>query len=162
MKHGYSLIELVITVGLTSILVITITSIAMTSLIGSTRIRNLVKTRQSGDSAITQIQSKIRNAKEISSCDSAANTITLVNPDNETTTYDLEVNNEVGMIASNAGVYITGQESTVTSFDIECLPSDTEPSLVNVKFSITSTNTGSRSHETPIIPFATSVYLRNE
>ena len=158
---GFSLIELIIVVGLTSLLAIAITSVAMTSLLGAARIRNLVKTRQSGDNALNQIQTKIRNARNITTCNSTTNTITIENLDGNTTTYLVELDGAAMRIASNSGQYITPSDTTISSFDIECSPSDAEPNLVTIKYQITNTVQGARSQETPTIPYETAIQIRN-
>lgn len=161
MKKGFSLIELVIVVGLTSLLTIVITSVSITSIIGAGRVRNLIKTRQAGDGALNQIQTLLRSARDISVCNSVSNQLTLENMDGGTTTLALELTADIGRIASNSGSYITPADITVTNFDLECLPNDTEVSLVTVKFDVTSSVAGSRSQDTPTIPYESTVQLRN-
>ena len=161
MKKGFSLIELIVVIGLTSLLAVAITSVAMTSLVGSARIRNLVKTRQAGDSALNQMQTKIRNARNIIHCNSTTDTLTIENIDGRNTSYALELDNGSMRIASNSGQYITPQDNTITVFDIECSPNDQEPNLVSIKFSITNTFQSARSQETPTIPYETAVQIRN-
>jgi type II secretory pathway pseudopilin PulG len=161
MKKGFSLIELVIVVGLTSLLTIAITSVSITSIVGANRVRNLIKTRQAGDGALNQIQTSLRNARDISVCNSANNQLTMQNMDGGTTTLSLELTGELGRIASNSGSYLTPADITVTNFDLQCSPTDTEISLITVKFEVKSSIAGSRSQDTPTIPYETTVQLRN-
>ena len=161
MKTGFSLIELIVVLGITTLLVISITSVAMTSLLNTTRVRNLIHSRQAGDATISQFQTSIRNAHSIDSCNSDDNTITITNPDGNTTSFLTETVNGYIRIASNSGQYLTPADTTITNFDLNCFPTDIAPNLVQIKFSITNANVGGRSIETPTIPYDTSIQIRN-
>ncbi len=119
-KKGYSLIELTIVVGLLSILSITISAIVLTTISSSSRIRNKVRVRQIGDYAVGQIETMIRNAREVLSCDSNNNLLILSNNDSNQTQIYLEGD----QIASNSGVALTPDDITITNYDLTCLPSD--------------------------------------
>ncbi|MEI6690654.1 MAG: type II secretion system protein [bacterium] len=161
MKKGFSLIELVVVIGITSILVISITSIAMTSLLNTARIRNLIHSRESGNSAINQLQTSIRNSRTITVCNSANNILTISNPDGNLTTYQTETIDTTTRLASNSGQYLTPADTTLTGFDINCFPTDQAPNLVQIKFTITNTSSGGKAAETPSIPYETSIQIRN-
>jgi type II secretory pathway pseudopilin PulG len=156
MTKGFSLVELIVIVGLTSILAIVITSVSMANLLSSARVRNLVKARQAGDTAINQLQTNIRNARTIISCDSTSETLNIENTDGTTTTYSLQS----GHIATNDDA-LTPTDQTVTLFDITCSPDDITPTLVTIKFSITNSQTSARVGETPILPYETTIQIRN-
>lgn len=158
--RGYSLIELVVVIGLTGILAIAITAVSMTSLISSTRIRNQIRIRQAGDSSINQLQKLIRGAKSLS-CNSQTNTLTTINEDGNTTTVSAIIDGAATRIASNSGNYITPADTTISGFDITCVPNNIHASLINVKFGITSTIQGTRSQETPVLNYETNIQLRN-
>lgn len=160
LRKGYSLIELTIVVGLISVLAITISSIVLTTIVNSNRIRNQIRLRQIGDFAVGQMQTMIRNARKVTSCDQTADTITIQNPDGQTTRFYLETT----YIASNSGTFnITPSDSTVTNFTITCEPSATEPKLVTVSFTLSKTdNAGERAIEMQPQTYAFSVGLRNE
>lgn len=158
-KSGYSLIELTIVVGLISILSIAISAIVLTTTINSNRIKTQVRVRQTGDFAIGQIETIIRNSLNIVSCDSSGETVTLKNPDNQTTQlyFSLE------RIASNSGTYLTPADTQVSSFNVTCLPSDSSPQLVQVTFNLgRSDDTNQRSLENPVHTFSTSAEPRND
>jgi len=156
-KSGFSLIELLVVVGLTSILGLAISAVLLTSLTNSARIRAQSKIKAAGDYTITQIQSLVRNSREVTSCNSTTNTIVLVNQDRETTTLALSGT----AIASNSAT-LTPANQTVSNFDLNCEPSNTNPRLINLAFDLSLTSANLRLGESPSLHFATSILVRNE
>jgi type II secretory pathway pseudopilin PulG len=155
-KHGYSLVELTVVIGLICLLTLAISSIMLTSILSSNRIRTATKTKQSGSYAISQIQGLIRNAKNINVCDSDNGIITLTSGDGGVTTIIAENNN----IASNSGIYLNPPNTTTSSFNVTCNPSDTDPSFIQVSFDLQS-NSSSSTKENPLLHFETSVDVLN-
>lgn len=161
-KQGYSLVELTIVVGLVAILAVAISSIVLMSVAQSTRIRTQIRTRQAGDYAMTQIQTMVRNARTITSCDSAGDTVTILNPDGRTTTFAAELGGDTTHIASNSATYLTPEDVTVgNSLSIECEPDDTDPKLISISFDLDKTDDTGRDLETPPIHFETAIEVRN-
>lgn len=161
-KAGFSLVELTIVVGLVALLAVAISSIVLVTIIQTTRVRNQIRTRQVGDYTIGQLQTMIRNAREVVACDSTANALEIGNPDGDTTLFIEETVGLATAIASNSGQYLTTQDTTTNStFDLECLPSDTTPNLVKVSFDLQKIDGGERATENPAIHYETSVEIRN-
>jgi prepilin-type N-terminal cleavage/methylation domain-containing protein len=162
-KSGFSLMELTIVIGLISLLILAISSTMLMSVVTSNRIRTATKTKQAGNYAIEQIQSFVRNAKSVKICDSANNTLTLINQDGGTTQYFLDS----GRIASGPGEYLTPATTTTTLFNLDCAPSDTNATsnadsttLINLSFSLQDTLT-TTSLQNPVLDFNTSINIRN-
>lgn len=159
---GYSLIELTIVVGLVALLSVGIASVVLSSIVQSSRIRNQIKSRQAGEYTIGQMQQMIRNARTIASCDSAANNLTIVNLDGDTTTFLAETTGTSTRIASNSGFFLTPEDVTAgSSFNIACSPDDTNPTLVKISFDLKRNLDTPRETENPPVHFETSVSLRN-
>lgn len=159
---GFSLIELIVVIGLISLLTLAISSIMLTSVITSTRIRTTTKVKQAGNYALTQIQGMIRNTKSVTLCDSTAHSLEIVGTDGGTTTIFSTLDDDgVDRIASGSATYLTPATINVTSFTLTCSPSDTEPKLVKVSFDLQD-NSSDTSVRNPILHFETSVNLRNE
>jgi prepilin-type N-terminal cleavage/methylation domain-containing protein len=162
-KHGFSIIELIIVVGLLSILMLAISSSMLMSIVSTNRIRKATNTKQAGAYAINQIQSMLRNAREITICN--ATTVTILNPDGNTTTLSTQIVNSATRIASNSGIYLTPSSTTVSAFSFTCLPADTpsatsETNLIKIAFDLKEIGTA-RSSENPTLHFETSTNLRN-
>lgn len=163
MKKAYSLIELTIVVGLVALLSVGIASIVLSSIVQSSRIRNQIKSRQAGEYTIGQMQQMVRNAREIADCDSAGNTITIINIDGDSTTFLSEITGTATRIASNSGYFLTPEDVTAgTSFNIACSPDDINPSLVKISFDLKRNLDTPRESENPPVHFETSVSLRND
>lgn len=160
---GFSLIELIIVVGLISLLMLAISSTMLMSIMSSNRIRNSTKIKQAGSYAIGQIQGLIRNASDATCIlDSGTDSITTKNvTGGETQITAVSVGSDI-RIASNSGVYLTPEKLKVTSFNLDCLPNSTEPSLVKVSFDLQSSQASTRQTENPTLHFETSVSLRNQ
>lgn len=161
-KRGFSLIELTVVIGLLSLLILAISSTMLMSVISSNRIKTVTKVKQAGNYAIGQIQTIIRNAKAIMTCDSTNATISIVNPDGAATTLSSLFVNPNTRIASNSGVYLTPDNLNVSSFSLTCYPDDINPSLVQVSFDLKDTITSNRASDNPLLHFETSINLRNE
>lgn len=161
-KLGFSLIELIVVIGLLGLLTLAISSMMLTSVITSTRIRTTTKIKQAGNYALGQIQGMIRNTKIFSFCDSQSGSLEIINPDGGTTTiFSTLDQNGTPRIASNSAIYLTPATIDVTNFVLTCAPSDTEPTLVKVAFDLQDNGSAS-STRNPILHFETSVNLRNE
>lgn len=161
-KKGFSLIELIIVVGLLSLLMLAISSTMLMSVMSSTRIRTATKVKQAGNYALDQMQTIIRNAKSVTSCNTTTGTIVVVGVDGGTTSLNPIVVGTETRIASNSGIYLTPDNLLVSNFKLTCLPSDTEPKLLKISFDLKDDLVTRRASESPTLHFETSVSLRNE
>lgn len=160
-KKGFSLIELIVVIGLLSLLLLAISSTMLMSIVSSNRIRTVSAVKTAGNYALGQIQSMVRSAKSVTSCNSTTSTITIVNPDGGSTTLTTFNAGTYTRIASNSA-YMTPTNINTTSFSLGCEPSDTEPTQVNVSFDLQNKITTLRTVENPMLHFETSINLRNE
>jgi len=155
MKKGYSLIELTITVGLLSILALTISAIVLSTVVGSYRLRNLVHVREVGNYVTGQLERLIHNARSVTSCSS--NTLTLLNQDNNPTTIQLS-----GTSIASSSASLTPSDVTVSNFSLICLPSSSDPQIVNLNFTLsTNSDPNARPHDNPSLNFSSSIEFRN-
>lgn len=165
-KRAFSLIELIIVMGLLSLLMLAISSTMLMSIVSSSRIRTATKIKQAGNYAIGQMQGMIRSSKSIVSCTSQVenSSITIINPDGGETTLMTELNGDgFTHIASNSGYFLTPSSTDVgTTFSLTCEPSDTEPTLIKISFDLKDIVTSGRPSQNPLLHFETSVNMRNE
>lgn len=157
MKHGTSIIELVVVIGLISLLALAMSAIMLTTIVSSNRVRRLTQIKQAGDHTINQLQTLLRNARYIDICDSDLDTLTTVNPDGYTTNILLENSR----IASNSGTYMTSDALTVSNFAITCEPV-TDPVLIKISFDLTQQTSSGNAKENNLLHFETTTNLRNE
>ncbi len=160
LKRGFSLIELIVVIGLLSLLILAISSTMLMSIISSNRIRTTTKVKQAGGYAIGQIQSMVRSSKSITLCDGATPTISFVGQDGGTTNILTEDDGTNLRIASNSGVYLTPSNMETSAFSITCEPNETEPSLIKFAFDLQDTRSVSGT-QNPTLHFETSVSIRN-
>jgi len=161
-KSGFSLIELIIAIGLVAILMLAISSSLLMNIISSNRIRNMTKIKQAGNYALDQIQSIIRNSKDITLCN--ATTVSVINQDGTSSTITLTSNR----LATNADIYITPANLDVDATTLfTCLPNDTtsttteKTNLIKISFTLREINIAVNK-ENPILQFETSINLRNQ
>jgi len=83
---GFTLIELIIVITLSVMLLLTASSLFMTLLIGNTKTGASQLIKSEGTIAINQIDFLLRNAVNVPTCDSIANTLTFQSLDGGNTT----------------------------------------------------------------------------
>ena len=157
-KHqAYTLIELTIVVGLTSLLAIAVTAILFSTMLSSTRIRRVIRLRQTGNYTTTQIQQLIRNATTITQCSPDDNNITFINQDGGQTTIQLE-NGKIASVSTQATRYFNlDNNMTVSNFLVLC-----DSNLVKVNFTLTYVSDSNRPSEQPSQTFQIDVAPRNQ
>lgn len=160
LKRGFSLIELIVVIGLLSLLMLAISSTMLMSIVSSNRIRTVTKVKQAGGYAIGQIQSMVRSSKSITICDGTTPSISFVGQDGGTTEILAEDDGTNVRIASNSGTYITPANMEISAFSITCEPDETEPTLIKVSFDLQDTRSAVGT-QNPSLHFETSVNTRN-
>lgn len=124
---GFTLIELLITTSLTVLLMLTITTMFMTFLLGNskTNVRKAIK--EEGLHAISRMEFIIKNAhyfdEEASNCSPNQSTITIVGLDGGSTTYSTVSDGGVNKIASTsatATTHLTSSAVTLTNLRFDC------------------------------------------
>jgi len=160
LKRGFSLIELIVVIGLLSLLMLAISSTMLMSIVSSNRIRTVTKVKQGGGYAIGQIQRMIRSSKSITTCDTITPTISLVGQDGGTTEILTESDGTNVRIASNSGMYLTPANMEISAFTISCEPTSAEPTLIKFAFDLRDTKS-TQGIQNPSLHFETSVNTRN-
>lgn len=178
MKKGFTLIEMIIVVGVISFLLPTLFSIIFTLFRQQYKILALNLVKKEGDFALTQIESAIRanatgiysdagitpvcntSGAEYDGGDGAA--FYLKNQAGEWFRFQLSS----GRIASNSATTnanLTSPRVLVTDFDISCekTTSFTLP-LVSVSYTVDVNTTSERDEDTASFPYQFKVKLRNE
>jgi type II secretory pathway pseudopilin PulG len=161
LKKGSSIIELVVVIGLISLLALAMSAIMLTTIISSNRVRRLTQIKQAGDLALTQIQTLIRNSRSIELCDATNYILTTVNPDGGLTTLLTETVGNTVRIASNSGTYLTPEHLTVNTFRITCEP-NINPTFFKVSFDVTHAEGSGNDRENATLHFETTTSIRND
>ncbi len=166
-KRGYSLIELVMVVGLVAILAITSTQLLLTSLSGSSKASVLATLKQNGDYAIGIMERVLRDAIAV---ECLTGDQLLVTDANGTTAFMVEDDSSlvppVSRVASNSAAspnnYLTGEKIQASNFQCLRIPGTVgNPDVVLVSFRLTLGRPGvDRTSEVVQETFETRVSLR--
>ncbi len=173
-NQGYTLIELVVVIGLTSVLLITAVSIFFTTLQGGGKTASSEYVKQSGQHAINQITFLIRNAKKLSPnaagdlCVSSMNTLDLLNQDGTGTRLGITD----GKFSTSTTKFLTPDDIVVEASGaplFSCSPSvygtaawDGSPPTITVSFQMRKGTSGvDKERDIVVIPFQSTITMRN-
>lgn len=167
-NKGFTLVELLIAIFITVSIGSIIFSIFLTSLRSSKKSSSVSRVRENGNGAIMQMSRMIQFAQEVNSpCNGSSQTsIIITGQDGEQTTYTL---NSSGGIASQSGTRIYQLIDTSFAavdasapFNFTCSRTDISmPPTVGITFRLRDAQVSSFAEDEVLIPFRTSVTLRN-
>lgn len=169
-QGGYTLVELVVVIGIVVVLLITATSLFYTTLIGGNKTNSAEAVKQAGQYALNQMSYLVYNARKITTnnqaqtCASSMVSLGVQNQDLATTVLASQTVSGKIRIASNSGVYLTPGNMTISSgptFDCTS-PGNGSPSTVTISFTLQKGVVGTdKARDIVSIPFTTKVTLRN-
>lgn len=167
MKKGFTLIEILVVVGILGLIAVIGTNMFFSILRGSTKTRVLAEVKQNGNYALSVMGRMIRNSKGItSSCTSNMQTITIKNPDREETTFDLSETRIASKSALGTG-YLTSDKVRIDKTDpvnkpyrFDCVSTAGSPEVVTIRFTLSQPGVATRPEEQAAVDFKTTVSLR--
>lgn len=167
-SSGFTLLEVLVAIGITAVLMGIGGSTFFNLLKSAAKTEALKEVKQSGDYALSVLDVKIRNARDVSSvCDGSAQTdLRIINPDNTTTVFDcVTLNNTERIRQTTAGVtsYLTGDSVTLgecANLALACTATN-EYKTVRINFPLTQTST-QNSPGTATQNFSAQITLRNK
>lgn len=118
---GFTFIELMLVVVLTSFLVLSATSLLLATVLNNGRANSAITIKNNGDYALGQMELLIRNSIDIlpnsfgQVCQTGMSEIRLLSLDEGITTYRAEQNDGVWKIASNSGIFLTSDAVTLVA-----------------------------------------------
>lgn len=161
-KNGFTLVEIMIVIGILGIIVVIGSGAFFSILRGSTKVRTLQLVKQNGDYAISVMERMIRNARAIidPSTSSTVPSIKIKNPDGETTTFSCELDSAT--IASNGASLLSSEvEVKDCSFNVTLGQSGIKPAVVEINFTLAKAGGTNKPEEQAEVNFHTIVTLRN-
>ena len=123
-SSGFTMIEMVVTVGIFVMLAILLTQTFLQLTRVNDRIGTQVKLKEEADAVLNVMTARIRNAKEITVC--ASNTITFVDrfsPVLDSISYSLDTStSQIASVSGNTSSkqYLNSSDSDVSNFTILC------------------------------------------
>lgn len=156
-KKGFTLIEILVVIGILAIIVVVGSTSFFNLIKGSTKAKTASLIKQNGDYALEVMTRMIRNARRIDSdCLEGMSDITVMNPDNYPTIFSCAGNS----ISSNSAELISNQIN-VESCSFNCQEgSYFNPDTVTINF-VLSTGNPARPEAYTQVSFGTTVTLRN-
>ncbi|OGG30728.1 hypothetical protein A2973_03075 [Candidatus Gottesmanbacteria bacterium RIFCSPLOWO2_01_FULL_49_10] len=171
--HGFTLIELIVTITIMSMIGILIAQVFFTTSRTNTKTELVKEAKQNGEYALGFIERMIRNSRYVTSaCAGSADTsITITNPDAGSTTFLCVQDGSLFRIASQSasGIeYLTSRSVTLGGADcassslvITCTPSGGKPAFIGVAFSLSQIGTPVDQFQKASASFQTDITLRN-
>lgn len=157
MKKGFSLLEVLVVLGVFSILAIVSTTAVLLAVRGAQKSATTSKVRENTDFTIATIERNLRNAAEIVSCSN--DSLVFKDQDSNTSTFScVDIGEPDGYVASGSA-RLTGNGINVINCSFVCSGSvgSTPPS---VSFDITSTDKNFTGPQGSIFQASTQIYLR--
>ena len=171
MKKGFTLLEILITVGIAGVMGILITQVFFTTARTNSKTEILKDVKQNGEYALGIMERMIRNSLQVSSaCGALGSTLSeidILNPNGDTTTFACLVDGSVTRIASTSG---TGATQFLTSSNVTigndpctfvCTASVDRGSEVTISFSLSQAGSSLEAFETASVFFQTTASSRN-
>jgi len=164
-RSGFTLIEIIVVVGILGIIMIMGSNLFFSILRGSTKTKILQLVKQNGDYAISVMGRMIRNARSVSGSGSS---ITIVNPDGMPTTFscgdiDIPLDGKAE-IASNGARLISNEvkvENCSGIFSVTPGEVGVSPAAVTINFNLSQAAVTTRLEERASVNFRTTISLRN-
>lgn len=173
---GFTLIELLVSITILSLVGIVVTQVFFTAVRTNTKTEIAKDVKQNGDLALEIMARMIRGAESITStCSGGGSTttaLTLINPDENTTTFGCYNDGSVLRIASTSGSkrdYLTN--TNVSLFPVASCPSSLSfvcttvsgvYTAVEIEFDVSQKGSPPAQSEKARASFRTSVMMRNE
>lgn len=157
---GFTLIEILVVISILAIIV-AIGSMSFFGLLkGSRKSKTMTLVKQNGNYALGVMAKMVRNAREVTSiCGGSDDSITILNPDGNETTFDCGSET----ISSNSANIVSDQvriDPGSCSFDCQS-GGLVYPDVVTISFTLKQAGDPTRPEEQASIDFETRVTLRN-
>lgn len=167
-NSAFTLIELMITTSISAIMLITISSLLISFLNSSYKIRVSRELRETGTNAMTTMITQLRSSRDmVSSCPNGATTtssIQFIDQNNVVTTF-LENNDQIAATSTLGTSYLTNKLTNVSdrmrNLSFTCYNLGNGPRYIAIKFTLQSSDSTSKNVSSAILDFSSGVTLRN-
>ena len=165
-QHGFTLVELLVSITLMAVIGVAINTIFITTLKSANKADIMKEIKQNGEYASTVMEQMIRNAQTIQDvgglgvCTSAGlsgSSIRILNSDDHTSTFQLSA----GQISSTGGMLTNNLKTSATNLIFTCSKIGNAPPTVTFSFTISQLGTPAKAEEKATMNFRTTVSLRS-
>lgn len=170
MRQGYTLVELVVVIGIVVVILISATALFYTTLIGGNKTSSVEAVKQAGQYTLNQMSYLIYNSRklipnnETLTCQAGMVSLGIQNQDLNSTIFFAQTVAGNNRIASNSGSYLTPGNMTVSvGPTFNCTQGTAgSPPIIEVSFTLQKGVVGiDKPRDIVSIPFITNVTLRN-
>lgn len=160
MKHGFTLIELMVAVSIIGVVLLAVTQMLVQSLVGAAKAEAITRVKNNGDTALVAIERTIRKGVGINSCINSQITFDVSDSSQPAR---IEINGtELRIRESNVWRTIIESDVNVSNLTIDCVNEpDGRRDKVRIEFTL-SYNGGARASRKVSTKFYTSVMMRNK
>jgi len=157
-QKGFTIIEIVVVIGILGIIAVIGTNMFFTVMRSSTKSKNLMTVKQNGEYALSVMERMIRNSSVVDICESGMTKIKIMDSNKEETEFAFIDN----YIASNSS-RMTSDQVKVTSGTFDCSSvGDFNPKTIVINFTLDqNVSLAPRVEEEASINFKTTIETRN-
>lgn len=159
-KNGFSLIEMLIVIGVLGVLVLAGSNLLFGTFSGGSKSEISKEVRQNGEYALKIMEESIKNAVSLESCSKSQ--LIIKDQSNQNITFKLETDNEkISHIASNSS-YLTSSKVKVENFEFECGELKIGvPPAIGISFKISQAEETDQPQRKSQMNFKIKVVMRN-
>lgn len=163
-SSGFSLVELLIVVVLMGMISIMISEVFIMTIRSHVKSEIIKEIKQSGDFAMSVMESMVRNATDITvpSCNTNLQTFTITNPDGNDTTFDCSDSTAIASVSA-VRQSLTSEKTTVAlcTFRVICPPTAVASKYVLINFTLRQKDGSAAMEQQASEEFQTTVVLRS-
>lgn len=175
MRKGFTLLEMVVSLAIIAVVAVVLSQVFIATLRTNAKTEILKDTKQSGEFALEGMVRMIQNAKSVASACASTGTVSqsvsIVNPDGETTTFGCAaVGSETRISSVSAqgteyltpsGVTLGGTGCAGSSLSFTCYGAAGLPGSVTISFQLAQSGAAAQNFEQSSSSFQTSATMRN-
>lgn len=157
---GFTLIELLVVISIFAIMLLVINQILFSTFSGASKSEATNKVKREGEKTLGVMERSIRNARQITACDS--NRVSYVNPQGATESFNCVAasGSTLGSVAWNSAA-LTSSDVDVSSCSIACDTVSGNVKVVIISATFTSNATSPRAQERGTVTLQSRILLRN-
>ncbi|MBI5448716.1 prepilin-type N-terminal cleavage/methylation domain-containing protein [Candidatus Gottesmanbacteria bacterium] len=174
-KQGFTLLEIMVSIGIVAVVGVLISQVFFTTTRSNAKSEVLKNVKQNGDFSLERIYQLVRNATEVTSTcaegGTSSSSITLTNPDGESTSLGCLLDGTVTRIASvsastteyltDSALTLGGADCNASSLTFVCTMPAGQPATVAIIFSLAQKGTPPDQFDRASASFQTTAAIRN-